>query len=194
MIALLRHGPAAAALCLLLAACSSPDPKLYTIASVAGASQRGAPKVVLIEQVTIARYLDRTHIVRSSQDYRVDVMSNDWWSEAPAGMISRVLAEELQERLPGTVVFRSSSPLALTPDATVDVGIDQLDEDASGQLILRGLAGVTFKNHAAPVARPVRFAITPPAPGISGEVAAISTAVGRLADTLAVMLVQRPPR
>ena len=194
MIALRRRRLAAVALCLLPAACTSPDPKLYTIAAVAGATERGAPKTVLVQQVAVARYLDRTHIVRSSQAYRVDVMSNDWWSETPAEMISRVLAQELQERLPTTVVFRSSSLLALTPDATVDVSIDQLDEDAGGQVILRGLAGVTFKKHSEPVARPVRFSVTPPSPGTSGEVAAASAAVGQLADTLARMLAQGPGR
>jgi uncharacterized protein len=194
MTMLRRRRLAAAALCLLPAACSSADPKLYTIAAVSGATEHGTPKTVLVQQVAIARYLDRTHIVRSSQDYRVDVMSNDWWSETPGEMVSRVLAQELQERLPGTVVFRSNSPLTLTPDATVDVSIDQLDEDAAGQVVLRGLAGVTFKKHSEPVARPVRFSVTPPAAGTSGEVAAISTAVGQLADTLAVMLAQGPRR
>lgn len=194
MIVRRRWGLAAAGFCLLAGACSSADPKLYTIAAVGGATERGAPKTVLVQPVAIARYLDRTHIVRSSQDYRVDVMSNDWWGETPGEMISRVLTQELQDRLPGTVVFRSSSALALTPDATVDVSIDQLDADAAGQVVLRGLAGVTFKKHGEPVARPVRFSVTPPAAGTSGEVAAISTAVGELADTLAQMLAQGPRR
>ncbi len=34
--------------------------------------------------------------------------------------------------------------------------------------------------------RNFRFVVTPPAPGVPGEVTAISTAVGQLADGLAV--------
>ena len=39
-----------------------------------------------------------------------------------------------------------------------------------------------------PVLRSFRFAVPPPAPGVPGEVAAISAAVGRLADGIAPML------
>ena len=39
--------------------------------------------------------------------------------------------------------------------------------------------------------RSFRFVVTPPAPGIPGEVTAISGAVGQLADGLASMLLGR---
>ena len=46
----------------ILAACSSPDPVLYTIAPVNGATKIGGPKVVVIERVQVANYLDRLQI------------------------------------------------------------------------------------------------------------------------------------
>ena len=48
------------------AACSSPPPVLYTIAPVEGAAQPGGPKVILLQQIGLARYLERSQIVRSS--------------------------------------------------------------------------------------------------------------------------------
>lgn len=65
MIVLRRRELAAAALCLLAAGCSSPDPKLYTICAVGGTTQRGAAKTVLVQQVAVACYLDRTHWLRN---------------------------------------------------------------------------------------------------------------------------------
>src|ERR1700747_2710694 len=83
-----------------LAACSSPTPVLYTNAPVSGAVQSGGPKVVALQQISLARYLERSQIVRSSENYRLDVMSNDWWGEPLSAMLSRVLTEELWQRLP----------------------------------------------------------------------------------------------
>src|SRR5258707_13511336 len=83
-----------------LAACSSPSPALYTIAPVSGAVQTGGPKVVALQQISLARYLERSQIVRSSGNYRLDVMSNDWWGEPLGAMLGRGLIEELGQRLP----------------------------------------------------------------------------------------------
>ena len=72
-----------------LAACSSPSPVLYTIAPASGAVQSGGPKVVALQQISLARYLERSQIVRSSENYRLDVMSNDWWGEPLGAMRMR---------------------------------------------------------------------------------------------------------
>jgi len=66
--------------------------------------------------------------------------------------------------------------------------VQRLDQDASGNLLLQAQASVSFKSRGAPLLRNFRFAVPPPAPGVPGEVTAISTAVGQLADGLASML------
>ena len=91
---------AALALVAVLLACSSPSPVLYTIAPVQGPVQPGSPKVIVLQQISTAHYLERSQIVRSSENYRLDVMSNDWWGEPLSAMLSRVLNEELGQRLP----------------------------------------------------------------------------------------------
>jgi uncharacterized lipoprotein YmbA len=179
---------AAVALAAVLAACSSPSPVLYTIAPVQGQVQTGGPKVVALQQISMARYLERSQIVRSSENYRLDVMSNDWWGEPLGAMLSRVLIEELSQRLPQSTVIGESGAVSASPDATIELNVQRLDEDAAGNLILQAQASVSFKGRGAPVLRSFRFAVPPSAPDIAGEVTAISSAVGQLADGLASVL------
>jgi uncharacterized lipoprotein YmbA len=179
---------AAFGLAAALAACSSPSPVLYTIAPVQGKVLSGTPKVVALQQISIARYLERSQIVASSENYRLDVMENDWWGEPLGAMLSRVLVEELGQRLPQSTVIGESGAVTAIPDATIELNMQRLDEDASGNLILQAQASVASKRRGAPVLRSFRFTVPPSAPGVPGEVTAISTAVGQLADGLASML------
>jgi len=182
-------------LLITFAACSSPSPDLYTIAPVPGVPHAVSPKVVVLQQIGLERYLERLQIVRSSEDYKLDVMSNDWWGEPLGAMLSRVLVDELQQRLPQSVVISEVGAVSAPADATVTLNIQRMDKDASGNLILSAQAGIIFKGRAAtPVLRNFGFSVTPDSPRIPGEVAAISTAVGQLADGLAAMLVARPGR
>jgi len=103
-------------------------------------------------------------------------------------MLSRVLIEELGQRLPQSTVIGESGALTASPDATVELNLQRLDEDAAGNLILQAQASISFKGRGAPTLRSFRFSVPPPAPGVPGEVTAISTAVGQLADGLASML------
>ena len=171
-----------------LAACSSPSPVLYTIAPVQGPVQTAAPRVIALQQIATARYLERSEIVRSSENYRLDVMSNDWWGEPLSAMLSRVLIEELSQRLPQSTVLGESGAVTASPDATIELNLQRLDEDASGNLVLLAQASVSFKKRPGPVLRSFRFVVTPATPDVQGEVTAISTAVGQLADGLASML------
>jgi hypothetical protein len=174
-----------------LAACSSPSPVLYTIAPVQGPVQPGGPKVIVLQQIATAHYLERSQIVRSSENYRLDVMSNDWWGESLSAMLSRVLTEELGQRLPQSTVIGETGAVSASPDATVELNVQRLDEDAAGNVVLQAQASVSFKGRPGPVLRSFRFVVTPPAAGVQGEVTAISTALGQLADGVASMLVGR---
>jgi hypothetical protein len=175
----------------VLTACSSPNPVLYTIAPVQGPVQPGGPKVIALQQISTAHYLERSQIVRSSENYRLDVMSNDWWGEPLSAMLSRVLTEELGQRLPQSTVIGETGAVSASPDATIELNVQRLDEDASGNVVLQAQASVSFKGRTGPVLRSFRFVVTPPGADIQGEVTAISTALGQLADGVASMLVGR---
>ncbi len=176
----------------LFSACSSPNPVLYTIAPVSGTPQGRGPGIIILQPISLARYLERSEIVRSSENYRLDVMSNDWWGEPLGAMLSRVLIEELSQRLPQSTVLSSSGAVSVSPDATVELNVQRLDEDAAGRLVLQAQASVEFKGRGNPIVRSFHFTDAPPVPGTSGEVAAISTAVGQLADGLVSMLLTGP--
>jgi uncharacterized protein len=178
----------ALALNMALGACSSPDPALYTIAPVEGTTKAGAPQIVVIERVVIAKYLDRSQIVQSSEDYRVDLKANDWWAEPLGTMLRRVLRQELALRLPRSSVLSETGAVSATPDATIDVDFQRLDANKSGSVVLQAQASVSFKNSKVPVLRSFNFTVPSATPGVAGEVPAISTAVGQLADGLASML------
>jgi uncharacterized protein len=186
-----RHLLVVLAAVLALGACSaSPNPNLYTIAPVNGAERGNAPKLISLRQVVVARYLERSQIVRSSDGYRLDVMANDWWGEPLGSMLDRILVQELSQRLPQSTVFSESSAIATSPDATVEVTIQRLDRNSEGAVVLQAQLGVSMRRRAAPVLRNFRTQVALPTPDTSGQVAASSTAVGQLADGIALMLSQ----
>jgi uncharacterized protein len=187
-----RCAIAALALLAALAACSPPSPKLYTIAPLQGTAHGSGPKVVLLQQISVARYLERSQIVRSSENYQLDVMQNDWWGEPLGAMLSRVLIEELGQRLPQSAVISENGAVSSPADATIELNIRRLDEDATGTVVLQAQAAVTFKRHPTPVLQSFRLTAVPGGPGVPFEVAAISIAVGQLANRLVSMLLAGP--
>ena len=132
-----RYRLLALGLTTIAAACSSPAPVLYTIAPAEGIAHTGGPRVILLQQVGIERYLDRSQIVHSSENYRLDVMANDWWGEPLAAMLDRTLATELAQRFPQSTVLRETGVVTSAPDATVELNVQRLDEDAAGSVVLR---------------------------------------------------------
>lgn len=193
MIGVQRPGTMAVlAMMIAFAACTSAPPVLYSIAPVQGAQQSGGPKVILLQQIGLARYLERSQIVRSSESYRLDVMQNDWWGEPLGAMLSRVLVEELSQRLPQSVVLSENGAVSSPADATIEVNLRRLDQDAAGTLVLTAQTAVIFKGRQTPKLRSFHIAVPPQASGVPGEVAAISVAVGQLADGLSSMLIAGP--
>ena len=180
------------ALSVALLGCSSANPTLYAIAPIHGAEQQTAPRVILLQQLGLARYLERSRIVRSSDNYRLDVIENDWWGEPLSAMLSRVLVTELGQRLPRSTVISEVGAVSATADATIALNVERLDEDANGNLVLQAQAGVRFKRRDTPVLRSFHVSVPSSSPGTPGEVAAISAAVSRLADGLAAVLVAGP--
>jgi uncharacterized lipoprotein YmbA len=176
---------ALAGVAVLLAGCMSPTPKLYTLAIVPGPEQHGAPKVVEVRAIALAHYLERSQIVRSSENYRLDVLGNDWWGEPLDAMLARVLVQELTQRLPGSVVFSENSALTTTPDAVVEINVQRLDEDRSGEVVLAAQVAVRGRRK---LIRNLRLTVRPTSAGAPGLVAAMSTATGQLADVIATML------
>ncbi|HUN44427.1 MAG TPA: PqiC family protein [Acetobacteraceae bacterium] len=180
-------------LALLPAACTSPNPNLYTLAVVRGPMRAGAPQRVELRLISLAHYLDRTQIVRSSEDYRLDVLGNDWWGEPLDSMLSRVLVQELSQRLPESAVYAENSGISATPDASVELNVQRMDQDSSGAVLLLAQVAVTRAGRVTQ-ARNLRFSVVPQGVGTTGLVAAMSAAVGQLADAIADLLTSSAKR
>jgi uncharacterized lipoprotein YmbA len=184
-----------AALAFLAAGCASPTPELFTLAADPGHSAHLAARSVELRRIGLAGYLDRPEIVRADADYRVHVADNQRWGESLGGMLDRVFTEDLVERLSGTAVFAESGAISTAPDLILEVDVQRFDADASGQVVLLAQVAVRHadaREHAN--ARTLRLTAHPTSPATRDYVAAMSAALGELADSAVAMLGQAEGR
>ncbi|PWS36354.1 hypothetical protein DFH01_14360 [Falsiroseomonas bella] len=175
-----------------LAACRSPEPALYTMLPVPGTPLTGGPRSVSVREVSLARYLDRTQIVRSAAEYRLDVSGNDWWGESLDAMLTRVLVENLAQRLPGSSVVATGGAISSPADAVVEVNLQRLGLVAPATLGLTAQLAIVHRDASRrDLAR--TETLTAPVAGAdtAAFVAAASAALGALADSLAASLAVR---
>jgi uncharacterized protein len=169
----------------LPAACTSPNPVLYVLAPVPGPVRTGAPRNIALRSISLARYLERSQIVRSSEGYRLDVLSNEWWGEPLDALIDRILVQELTQRLPDSTVFADTGAISTAPDAMVEVNIQRFDLDRTGALRLLAQIAVGGKITGS---RGISVTVPPTGTATSALVAAMSNAIGQLADAIAALL------
>jgi uncharacterized protein len=173
------------AIALLLASCASPNPSLYTLEVLPGPVRRPAARIIEVRSISLARYLERSQIVRSSENFRLDVLANDWWGEPLDAMIGRTLDRALTQRLPGSTVYQENGAISAEPDARVQINIERFDEDASGAVRLVAQYAVVRRiseTRGVTLEVPARGATT------ADLVAAMSEAIGQLADRIASSL------
>jgi uncharacterized protein len=173
---------------LLAGACSSPEPVLYTIPMKPGPVLPGGPRIVQLRDLGVASYLDRKEIVRSSDDYKLGVASNNWWGESLSTMLSRVLVVGLSQRLPDSNIYAEGGAISADPNAVVAINIQRLDLDKGGVLQLLAQAAVEFNRPKRSAAKTFQISKAAPATDVAGQVAAISDAIAELTDGLAAML------
>ena len=109
--------------------------------------QRRAEDIEL-RDIGLAGYLDRSHVVLGSDDFRLQVMANDCWGE-PLGEHDRPRAgSRTCARLPGSNVYSERSSISLTADAVVEVNVQQMDVGNDGNLTLLAQVAVKFMPQA----------------------------------------------
>jgi len=174
----------------LLGGCASPDPVLYTLAPAAGAAVAGGPRTVVVRDVGLARYLDRPQVVRGTEDYQVALAQNDWWGEPLGRMIGWVLVADLNARLPGTTVVAESGAISgRQAEATVEVNIQSFVPDRAGNVVLTAQIAVERTTRpAGRVGRNIEITSAMAGNDTKAQVAAMSVALGRLADATAALL------
>lgn len=180
---------------LALAACTSPNPVLYTLAALPGQALPGGPSTAELRRIGLAGYLDRPGVVRSSQDFRLQFARDDRWGAPLGEMIERVLAEDLTQRLPDCTVYTESGAISADPDRIIEIDMQRFDGDAAGNVVLAAEVAVRpGDSHAALATRTMRFSVTPRSPATGDFVSALSTALGQLADAVAEILRTTAPQ
>ena len=172
----------------LPAACASPNPSLYVLAAIPGPTHPGAPRNIEVRAIALARYLERSQIVRSSEDYRMDVLSNDWWGEPLDAMMNRILVQELNQRLPGSIVYGDSGAISTPPGASVEINVQRFDLNRDGLLLLAAQVAAGARGMAP---RDVSLTVRPAGATTPALVAAMSAALAQLADAIALTLAGR---
>ncbi len=184
-----RRGVLGLALAGGVAACSSPEPAYYTLAAVPGVARPGGPAQVELHRVGLAGYLDRSEIVRASSAYSLRLNGSERWGEPFGDLVARILAEDLNVRLPGSSVFTSAGSITAEADATIEMDVQRFDADAAGQAVLLAQVAVSRgQARASAVTRVFRLTAQPATPKTTDLVAAMSAALGQLADGIATML------
>lgn len=179
----------------LVPACTSREPAYYTLAPVPGTPQSGGPKQVELRRIGLAGYLDRSEIVRANSAYSLRLNGAERWGEPFGDLVARILAEDLNQRLPGTSVFTSAGSITAEADATIEMDLQRFDADATGQAVLLAQVAVSRgRARASATTRVIRLTVRPTSPSTADLVAAMSTALGQLADAIATMLRTAKPR
>ena len=171
-------------ICLLAACGSTPDPALYVLQSAPGLAVTTRPLGVELRRVTIAGYLDRPELVRGPRDFRLSVDDGAHWGEPLAAMLDRVITEDLVQRLPHASVFSEAGAISTKPDLVLELDIQRLDTDADGAVVLVAQVAIRPENGTA---KATTLRLRQPAAVINaaGQAAAMSAALGALADEIA---------
>jgi uncharacterized lipoprotein YmbA len=178
------------ALLACLAGCTaSPPPRLFLLAPRAPASTESFAGTISLKTVDIPAYLDRPQLVRLNDPYELQVSELERWGEATQEMVTRVLASDLGLRLPAGHVVPASGPLSVSADVVLEVDISRFDAEPEGTVVLAG-QWVVKRDDRPRRLRAARIRVQPEAPSTPALVAAMSEALGQLADQIALSIAE----
>jgi uncharacterized protein len=194
MMSSLRALTLLAALASLAGCQSSPATRYFTLSEAAPASARpGTPSAALalqVERVTIPGELDRLEIVRRDESNQLRIATFELWAAPLDGMIRRVVSEDLAARLaPGSVA--SPNEPAGDQQRRLYLDIQDFAGNERGAMNLR--TAWLLKAPDGSESRGVET-VNADARDASADAlaAAMSRALGLLADRLSVMLTAQP--
>lgn len=167
----------------------SPATQFYTLAAVRPdqPARMFAGSAVQVRAVHIPELLDRLERVSALSAQRLQIDQFQQWGAPLAGMIRRVLTEDLATRLPSGMVLPAQAP-GQPGTRGVVVDVQEFGPQPDGGVVLD--VGWTLLNGApgrAPTRGQRRFEL-PSDPGADAQVAAMGRLLGQLADTIAASL------
>ncbi|WP_448950008.1 PqiC family protein [Labrys neptuniae] len=172
----------------LLAACASPDAKIYTLAAHGGQQAAGRPVSLTIETVDVAKYLDRPQLVRRSGDVQLGVNEFERWGEPFGSMVQRVLADDLRRRLPAGSLVTTSQTVSGKESTSLELSVSRFDTNAEGVVVLQAQWRLHYRSGGRGAAAQANIAVPPADTGAPAQVEAMSSALDQLAGHIAAKL------
>ncbi|MBV8537425.1 MAG: membrane integrity-associated transporter subunit PqiC [Alphaproteobacteria bacterium] len=185
-----RARPVVAATALIVAACAAgPPPKTYVLGAAPAVVDTAAPlpgrPVLEVRRVLVPDYLDGTDIVSRGPGNLVEPSRTGRWGERLSLGVTHAVAAALSRRLPEVVITTNPPPEGAACQLLLDVQVFEADTDGRVAFvaqwrILAATSGDTLAGEQA--------SFTEPIAGMGDEpvVAAMSTAVDKLADRVAI--------
>lgn len=126
----------AAAVAVLCACTSAPVTRYYVLSASAPAPARpaGAGVAVVIKDVRLPQYLDRSQIVTRGGDHRLQMDEHAQWAGNLREDMTRVLVENLRRLLGSERVIAAPHSLRLLPDYRVEVEVLSFERELDGRV------------------------------------------------------------
>jgi uncharacterized lipoprotein YmbA len=116
------------------------DPtRFYTLTANAEADKKqpSIPDVIVgVGPVSVADYLDRSHIVVRKSETQLELEEFDRWAGSPAKEIQRVLGANLATLLGTERITGYPWKSGIAPDITVEAAVERFEYDAAGKVWL----------------------------------------------------------
>ena len=152
-------------LALLWGCSSAPATRFYVLTPVAqtplakpqvSADRAAAPVAVVIKDVRLPQYLDRSQIVTRSDGHRLQMSEFEQWGGNLREDMTRVLAVNLGQLLESDRVIAVPFTVRLTPDYRVELEVSRFEREAGGRVMLsahwwitRGADATLIASHEA---------------------------------------------
>lgn len=184
----------------LLAACTPPaldnlsnigkesDPtRFYTLTATAQPGEAAAlPQPVIgVGPVSVADYLDRSHIVIRKDDTRLELADFDRWAGNPAKEVQRVTIANLATLLGNERVVGYPWKSDVNPDMSLEIAVERLEYGADGKAWLVAAWQLYGEGGRVPLAFRRSVLSVESDSGYAGITAALSTLAGQLAEQIA---------
>ena len=179
----MRH-PLLLSVLFVLSACgTSPEPSYFSLAAQDGMTLDDVKAAIKVQRPLMPDYLDRPDFIYQESDYHLSIDESSNWAEPLDKMFARILAADLQQRLPQSTVWSGNDDVA-APRYIVALTVQTFNPVAHGSLTLQGTAILTDRK-TGQVLRSKPFRLTTSASGSARSVAAgLSLLIAQEADDL----------
>lgn len=187
--------PMLIALVALSGCASSPHWRFFVLDAVgpegAPATVAGAP--ITVHRVDLPAFLDRPEMVRRVDAQRIKVSDSARWGGPIKPMITEVLSEDLARRLPPAEAPLADSAATTRGARPLVVRIHDFAPWPSGKVKLDVSWQVGGGNGSHPISRRETIEVDAGGSDAAHQAAAMSRALGRLADEIVAALGKAPP-